>query len=134
MNTAINYEVTDTPLLAEHIKVGTLLWYNGFTSGGSWDCPAVITTTRIDTKNKHFKVRSLDDMIEQNQWYEFTASEHSREHSRNTMRLASKEEVRNYLELQQKKLEESVTDAKNDLADTESRLDHFKQILETISL
>jgi hypothetical protein len=84
------------PVQSEDIGVGTLLWYKGFTSQGSWDCPAIIY--RTSPKCRNFYVMSLDDMREQHQQYEIDLSDNP--HSPNScqnMRLASVAEVDAYL-------------------------------------
>ena len=86
--------VIERPLLAEHVKVGQVLWYNGFTSTGRWDCPAIIT--RVN-KKKQFRVRSLDDMVEQHEWYESDATK-DMAGSRKTMRIIEPSDVKEYLE------------------------------------
>lgn len=93
------------PLLAEHIKVGTYFWYDGFTSAGSWSCPGVVT--RVNTKKRTFKVRSLDDMIEQDVQYPFDAKKDPSS-GRNTMRIVDDETVRLYLVERKKSLEMDV--------------------------
>jgi hypothetical protein len=82
------------PLLLKDIGVGTLLWYKGFTSGGSWDCPAIIY--RVSPKVRTFHVISLDDMRVQPLEYEVELNEGSPD-SRRNMRLASVAEVDTYL-------------------------------------
>ncbi len=123
--------VIERPLLAEHIEVGRLLWYNGFTSGGRWNCPAIITN--VNNKRKRFRVRSLDDMIEQFDWYEFSISKNSPE-SRQTMRLVEPAEVKAYLEQRRRRLQETVEDAKASLQRTEATLGNFDSIVATLNI
>ena len=119
----------ENPLTEEHIKPGALLWYWGFTSMSGCDCPAVIT--QVNEKLRQFKVRSLDDMREQHQWYSFGCTTDS-ETSRQTMRVASPEEVKAYLEAQRIQLTDRVTDAKADVTRAESSLAHFDQFVGSI--
>lgn len=98
----------ENPLMAEHVEVGRLLWYWGFTSVSGWNCPAIIT--QVDEKKRRFRVRSLDDMKEQDQWYDFATGKGAPT-SRMTMRLATTEEVRTYLEAQLAHLREEETSA-----------------------
>jgi hypothetical protein len=84
------------PILKKDIGVGTLVWYKGLTSRGSWDCPAVVY--RVSPKRRNFRVMSLDDMVKQNQDYRLDP--HGGEYSsssRHNMRLASVAEVDTYL-------------------------------------
>ncbi len=81
-------------LPANHIKVGAFIWYSGRTSIGSWDCPAVIT--RVNSRKRTFRVRSLDDMLEQTQVYDFDISEHTPD-SRLTMRPIDPSIAVNYM-------------------------------------
>jgi hypothetical protein len=118
--------VIERPLLAEHIKVDQLLWYNGFTSTGRWNCPAIIT--QVNTNKKQFRVRSLDDMVEQDQWYEFDTSKGS-SGSRKTMRLVEPSEVKAYLEKRRLALQQNVEFAKTDLQSAEEVLKRFDDIL-----
>lgn len=119
----------ENPLTAKHIKVGALLWYWGFTSTCGWDCPALIT--QVDEKRRRFKVRSLDDMREQNPWYSFGCTRNS-DSSRQTMRVASVEEVRIYLEKRRVHLIDLVKDAKIDLSGAEFNLTHFDEFAASI--
>lgn len=123
--------IIENPLLAEHVKTGCLLWYDGTTSIGRWDCPAVITT--VDKKKRRFRVRSLDDMREQNQWYEFSISEHS-PGSREVMRLSNEAEVKQYLDRRQRVIELGIADHRKSLASAEDSLTHFKEIRENLKL
>lgn len=76
------------------VGIGTLVWYKGFTSQSSWDCPAVIYHVSRDRKS--FQVMSLDDMRRQDQEYDVDMSERS-PNSRSNMRIASVAEVDAYL-------------------------------------
>ena len=80
-------------LQAKDIAVGTLIWYSGFTSLSSWDCPAIIYSLNSEGR---FLVMSLDDMKKQTQEYDLEVGEYSPT-SRKTMRLASVAEVDAYL-------------------------------------
>ena len=115
--------VIEKPLLPEHLKVGQLLWYNGFTSQFSWDCPAVIT--EVDEHKKAFRVRSFDDMLEQTQWYDFSAEEDPST-SRKTMRLVDESKVKAYLEELRLQLQKTVTSREADLEEARSCLAHFE--------
>lgn len=75
------------------IVVGRYVWYTGYTSMFSWDCPAVIH--RVDPENRVFYVTSLDDVKEQKQAYTFDVNEYSPE-SRLTMRPVDWDEVARY--------------------------------------
>jgi hypothetical protein len=88
-------EVIENPLMPEHVAVGRLIWYHGFTSQGPWDCPAVIRL--VDLVDSKFYVRSLDDMMVQCQAYAFHPENDLSSYSRQTMRLATPEEVVTYL-------------------------------------
>lgn len=87
-------EVIENPLNAENVEIGRLLWYHGFTSTFRWNCPAIITW--VDKKARVFRVRSMDDMLEQDQEYDFDFAE-GLPYSRKTMRVASETEVEEYL-------------------------------------
>ena len=123
--------VIQNPLLAEHIKVGTLLWYQGYTSISGWNCPAIIT--RVDKGKKRFRVRSLDDMMEQEEWYEFSISKHS-SGSRQTMRLVEAAEVKAYLEQRRPRLQQVVEEKKSSLQRAEASLEHFDSILASLKI
>ncbi len=85
----------ENPLLAEHVQVGRLLWYWGFTSVSEWNCPAVIV--KVDEQKRQFQVCSLDDMRDQDQWYDYSTDKGAPT-SRMTMRVATPEEVQKYLD------------------------------------
>lgn len=119
----------ENPLTAEHIKEGALLWYWGFTSIGGWDCPAIIT--QVNEKRRRFKVRSLDDMREQDQWYSFGCTKNS-ETSRQTMRVASAEEVKTYMDARRVRLTDRITNAKADVTRAESDLARFDEFVDSI--
>ncbi len=87
--------MNERPLLVGHIRVGLLIWYQGFTSQGNWSCPAVIRS--VDLIRSKFYVRSLDDMLPQDEGYPFDPKSALATHSRQTMRLASPDEVAEYL-------------------------------------
>lgn len=123
--------VIERPLLAEHIKVGQVLWYNGFTSVGHWDCPAIIT--RVNQSKKQFRVRSLDDMVEQDQWYPFSADKDP-SGSRKTMRVVEPSEVKAYLDAQRPALVKAVEDKKASLQRAGAKLKHFDEILATLKI
>lgn len=112
----------ENPLLAEHVEVGRLLWYWGFTSVLRWDCPAIIT--KVDKKKRAFKVRSLDDMKEQDQWFTFSTEEHSPT-SRMTMRVVTSEEVASYLDAHGKHLKEDAALAKRAYERAEKAVQNF---------
>ena len=122
--------VIENPLLAEHIKVNQVLWYNGFTSTGSWDCPAIIT--RVN-KKKQFRVRSLDDMVEQHEWYESDTSK-DMAGSRKTMRIIEPSVVKEYLEKRRPVLEQDIEFAKDDFLRAEDALKRFDDILATLNI
>ncbi len=113
--------VIENPLLAEHVQIGRLLWYFGYTSTWEWDCPAVIA--EINEEKKEFRVRSFDDMKVQHQWYSYSTNEGSPT-SRMTMRLSDADEVNKYLLAQRQCLEAEVTRAKD-------RYDRAKEALES---
>lgn len=119
----------ENPLTAKHIRIGALLWYWGFTSAGSWDCPAIIT--QISEKRRQFKVRSLDDMIEQDQWYRFGYNKNS-DTTRQIMRTASAQEVKKYPDGRRIRLTENVEDAKSRVTRAETALIHFDQFVGSI--
>lgn len=123
-------EIQD-PLLPEHVKVDRLLWYSGMTSTFSWDCPAVIT--QVDPERKLFRVRSLDDMIEQRQEYPFENSSEYAD-SRGSMRLATSEEVRAYVACQRKHLEARIADSKASVDRCERALAQFDEIRATLEI
>jgi hypothetical protein len=118
------------PLRAEHVEVGRLLWYAGLTSISGWDCPAIIT--RVNGQ-RQFRVRSLDDMKEQDQWYSAGCNKHSPT-SRQTMRIPKPEEVRIYLEKRHALLVENIADAKADLASAEAALAHFDELRTSLTI
>jgi hypothetical protein len=86
--------MSDNKLPEGDIKVGAIIWYRGYTSTFSWDCPAEIYLVNCD--NRTFKVKSLDDMENQNQDYSFDIDIYSPE-SRLTMRIPDADEVKRYL-------------------------------------
>ena len=104
-------EVIEKPLCSEHIDVGRLLWYHGFTSCFEWNCPAVITW--VDKEARCFRVRSLDDMTEQKQGYTFDYSS-GQPYSRLTMRLATQDEVIAWLKEEGKNLKDIPENVKQD--------------------
>ncbi len=93
-------------LVREDIKVGAFIWYSGMTSVSGWNCPAVIT--KVDEEKQVFYVMSLDDMEEQSQPYDFELTKFSPT-SRESMRLATLDEVDNYLGKQEEALIEKVS-------------------------
>lgn len=80
------------PVQRKDVGIGTLIWYKGFTSMGSWDCPAVI----FNICKVGFYIMSLDDMMRQHQLYTIEVAPNSPP-SRIHMRLASIAEVDSYL-------------------------------------
>lgn len=118
------------PLRAEHVEVGRLLWYSGNTSMFSWDCPAVITQVN---DQREFRVRSLDDMKEQDHWYSSDCDK-DMSPSRRTMRIPDPDDVRTYLEKQHELLVENVAEAKTDLASAEADLAYFDEVRATLSI
>jgi hypothetical protein len=123
--------VIENPLLPEHIEIGRLIWYNGFTTTFEWDCPAIIT--RVNKNNKLFRVRSLDDMKEQDQWYKFSI-EDDNSSSRESMRLTEIEDVRAYIADARKHLESRITRAKSSLDRAKKDLVHFDRARAGLSL
>lgn len=123
--------IIENPLLAEHIKVGQFFWYHGLTSISGWNCPGVITV--VDLKKKRFKIRSLDDMREQNQWYDFELSEHSPS-SRQTMRLVPVEKIKEYLDTQRAELNAAIIREKESANQAEGNLDRFDAVRKTLDL
>lgn len=93
-------------LTTANITKGTYIWYSGKTATSQWSCPAVIT--RVDDDAKVFYVKSLDDMMEQSQKYEFEVTKQS-SWSRRSMRLATLDEVGVYLDKQEESLIEKVS-------------------------
>lgn len=114
--------IIENPLLPEHVRLNQLLWYYGYTSMGGWDCPAVIV--KVNRKKQLFRVRSLDDMRDQDQWYSFDAGKDSSS-SRETMRLATQKEVKAYLEARKKRIEDKVDAARRALSETQDLLEKF---------
>lgn len=119
------------PLKEEHIEKDRLLWYDGYTSIGGWSCPAIITM--VDKKGKRFKVRSLDDMKEQTQWYDFSVKKDSSS-SRMTMRLVTNEVVATYLGSRRKQMITSLGYAQDEVAAQKKRLKHFDSVQKTLKL
>ena len=117
--------VIENPLLPEHIKVDTLFWFNGFTSTGGWSCPAIIT--KVDKRNKRFRIRSLDDMREQDGWYSFSADK-DLSGSRKTMRLVDRKEVNAYLDRHRSNLEQNVESERASLREAEANLKTFDAV------
>ncbi len=116
------------PLRPEHIEVGRLLWYSGITSTSSWDCPAVIT--QIDEKGR-FRVRSLDDMREQDQWYEANCTKHTPS-SRQSMRLVEVETIRTYLEKRRQSLLKNIQGFETALQSAKDHLERFDTFAEAV--
>ena len=121
--------VIENPLLPEHIQTGRLLWYWGFTSLSEWNCPAVIT--KVNSAEKKFRVRSLDDMREQREIYDFVCDQNSST-SRKTMRLASKAEVRRYLLKRRTGLERNLSNAKNALSSAKKAVSKFDRVRDAL--
>ena len=121
----------ENPLLPEHIEVGRLFWYSGHTSTSSWDCPAVIT--RVNKRRKTFRVRSLDDMTEQAEEYDFT---HTGEYadSRGSMRLVPFLQIRAYVTKQSVTLATHVLEAKARLSSREAALATFEKLRKTVPI
>ncbi len=122
--------VIERPLLAEHVKVGRLIWYSGYTSLGEWDCPAIIT--RVNKSRRLFRVRSLDDMVEQSQWYDFSHRRNSCA-SRQTMRLTDTTEVKAYLDKHRPHLAAVVENKKASLERAVADLNYFDKLLATLN-
>lgn len=87
--------VIENPLFPEHIKKGAYVWYDGTTSMTTWNCPAVII--EVDYAKRRFRIQSLDDMKEQLDWYTFGVTARS-PHARKCMRVATEQEVRDYVQ------------------------------------
>lgn len=120
--------VIENPLTSQHIKVGALLWYWGSASMHSWDCPAVVT--RVN-KKRQFKIRSLDDMQEQDEWYSFSCTQRSST-VRQTMRIASAEEVKAYLDRSRVRLAEAISSAESELTKAKGHLADFDKFAQRI--
>lgn len=119
----------ENPLLPEHIKIGQILWYEGFTSMFSWSCPAIIT--QVDDTRKVFRVRSLDDMREQSQEYAFSVDDdHST--SRKSMRLVDTEVVKKYLVERKEIFRLSVKRARESLREEVRKANHFNDLCDSI--
>jgi hypothetical protein len=116
--------IIKNPLRAKHIKIGRFFWYDGHTSMGSWDCPGVIT--QVDEKKMRFRIRSLDDMREQDQWYDFDVSEHSPT-SRQTMRLVTRKEVRKYLKRREDRQKQVLALSRSTLVASKQGLQEFQK-------
>lgn len=115
--------VIKNPLRPRHIKTGRLIRFDGFTSTGGWNCPAIIV--RVDRKRRRFRIRSLDDMQIQDCWYDFSLNKHA--HSgRKTMRLIDTETVVTYLKGQAETLALQVKLSQTELRADRARLKHFK--------
>ena len=123
--------VIENPLLREHIKIDALLWYNGFTSTGSWSCPAIIT--EVDKRKERFRVRSLDDMREQSSWYSFSADK-DLSGARKTMRIVDAAEVREYLDRRRSALVEDVEAARSAFNTAEFDLKGFDTVRSKLPL
>ncbi|HEY0979335.1 MAG TPA: hypothetical protein VGE23_00635 [Candidatus Paceibacterota bacterium] len=121
----------ENPLLPEHIEVGRLFWYSGYTSTSSWDCPAVIT--RVNKRRKTFRVRSLDDMSEQAEEYDFA---HTGEYadSRGSMRLVPSIQIKAYVAKQRAALATHVLEAKARLSSRKAALAIFDKVRATIPI
>jgi hypothetical protein len=117
--------IIKNPLRARHVKVGRFFWYDGHTSISSWSCPGVIT--QVDDKKKRFRIRSLDDMREQDQWYDFDVNEHS-ETSRQTMRLVPRKEVRQYLKKHEERHKQKLALSRTTLSATKKGLESFQRL------
>ncbi|MDR3548524.1 MAG: hypothetical protein P4M11_09720 [Candidatus Pacebacteria bacterium] len=122
--------IEDVPVTKEHVKVGTLIWYSGRTSMFEWDCPAVIT--QVYPRKRTFKVRSLDDMREQDQEYNFDPNDGAPD-SRLSMRLSNPAEVAAYLKERHVGSKESVTDAERRLATAKAAHQLFEDELQKLS-
>ena len=70
-------------------------------------------------------------MREQDQWYSFRCTQSS-ETSRQTMRVATTNEVKTYLERQRQRLVENVSDAKASVTRAESSLSQFDEFVGSI--
>lgn len=123
--------VIENPLLKEHVHVGRVLWYSGATSCGRWDCPAIIT--RVNKNGSQFKVRSLDDMREQDPWYGSTLTKHATD-GRKMMYIPSPESVLTFLEKRRQLLVDSIERAKDFVLRGESVLVTFDTFRATLSL
>ncbi len=119
------------PLLPEHIKVGRIFWYGGSTSRGGWSCPAIIT--RINKRRTRFKVRSLDDMLEQDHWYKFDAASDESD-CRRMMRLVDPDVVREYLGKRRPSLVLQLESAKSSLSMAEWHLNEFDRVRSTLTI
>ncbi len=122
--------IDDVPVTKEHIKVGALIWYSGRTSQFYWSCPAVIT--KVYPRRRTFKVRSLDDMREQDQEYNFDPNDGAPD-SRLSMRLSNSAEVAAYLKERHVGSKESVTDAERRLASAKAADQLFEDELRKLS-
>ena len=122
----------EKPLLPEHIEVGRLLWYDGFTSTFAWSCPAIIT--KVFPTKETFILRSLDDMVEQTQEYPYSTDGKWCCDSRKSMRLVEPAVVKKYLEGRKQIFEGSIARSRQALADEERKCEHFNNILATLNI
>lgn len=114
-----------TKLTKKDVKIGTLLWYKGATTMSNWNCPAMIVW--ISSNGSQFRVRAFDDMHVQEQTYETDPKRDSSD-SRMSMRLASIEEVREYLTTQIAKHINAVAEAEAAVRAAKAELRVFQKV------
>jgi hypothetical protein len=118
----------DQPLLADHVRVGVLLWYQGQNSiGEQWSCPAVIVD--INKTKKRFLICSLDGKREE--WYDSSLQEDS-PFQRQTMKHVDLAKVRNFVNQHKEQLDDMVSNAKRNLTYAKTYVSSYKRALKKL--
>lgn len=102
------------------VRKGQLVWWSAKRYMSEWSCPAVVT----EVKRNSFRVQSLDD---------FKVTEPLRLHdvpgggpsSRKEMRLASEQEIRDYLRGRRQQLDNRVVEAQSQFEEAQARLSAY---------
>ncbi len=118
------------PLEPELIRNGVFIWYDGGSGAAAWDCPGMIVEV---IPRKEFRVLSFDTMNIRTSWYDFVLD--TRAHgSRKTMRIATPDEVRAYIDNQRTGLVECLLQASRQVQKRSEELEHFDQVYRTLKL
>lgn len=102
------------------MRKGLLGWWTASDDRREWSCPFVVT----DANKNSFSVQTLDDfkIVGPLRMRDAPSGDPS---SRKEMRLASEQEIRDYLAEHRRELEDKVTKAMRQLEETQTRLSAY---------
>lgn len=105
---------------AEDIRLGLVIWHEGFTAVGSFSHPAVICS--VDQDKQEFRVMSLENMMRLDTAYRF---ERTGPKARLSMRIPFADEVVAYLDKREKELRAIIAEANTALGNANAALSTF---------